>query len=371
MITLAKGFGIAAAILLASNNAFASEALDALVAKAQKEGGLRAQVIDTAAPEAGKIAAAFAKRFGLSGVTVAVENESTVFQKARTAIQSGGTPDFDVMVGEDGNIFSFIKAGLLVKVDDWRQILADLNPAVASGKVKPEQVSGDPFTGYGFLTATRDEAMLYNTNLIKPADLPKTHLDLADPKYKGKFSLPPWSTTFTLGILLYPQDTWVQGVDAIGKNAGAVLFPQESLNRILQGDFAFSPMHYLYYVTAKAKNPNIPLGVMPFHDAIFTYRVFYGVPQHSQHPATAALFALWMTSDETRALLQPSLYQENLLTGQTPADDTMRGLMKDSGAKVLSWFSSPEAQSKFEWVTTTDEGKMYNQAIGQGMTQRK
>jgi ABC-type Fe3+ transport system substrate-binding protein len=371
-MTLAKWLVLSAVIVFAAGNAAAaSKSLDALIAEAQKEGGLRAQIIDTAGPEAGKIADAFSKRFGLSNIAIATENESTAFQKAETAIRTGSAPDFDVMVGEDGNVFSFIKKGFLTKIDDWQAILTALNPNVGSGKVKPDQVSPEPFRGYGFLVATRDESIIYNSRLINASDLPKTHLDLANAKYKGKFNLPPWSTTFTLGMLIYPRDSWVQSVDAIGKNAGAVLFPSVGLNRILQGDFAFAPMNYLYYATAKARDANVPLGASFFKDGIFTYRVLYGVPNRSKHPASGILFALWMTSDESRELMRPSLYQENVETGHTELDETVRASMKASGARVLGWFADAKAQSEFEWLTTTNDGSKYNQAIGQGLTQRK
>jgi ABC-type Fe3+ transport system substrate-binding protein len=372
LVMFAKPLAISAVLILAANNALADpRSLDALVAEAQKEGGLRAHIIDTARPEASKIADAFSKRFGLSNVTIGIENESTAFQKARTAIKAGSAPDFDVLVGEDGNFFSFIKEGLLRKVDEWQEVLAAVNPAVSSNVVSPDRVGPGPFSGYAFLFATRDEALIYNTRLINASDLPQTHLDFANPKYKGKFTLPPWSTNFTPVILVYPKDSWLQSVDAIGKNAGAVLYPQEGLNRMLQGDFAFSLMHYFYYSTAKAKDPNVPLAATFLKDAVFSFRVLYGVPTRSKHPASATLFALWMTSDGSRELMQPSLYQANVETGQTKLDEAVRAALKASGAKVVSWFADSKSQAEFEWVTTTDDGKKYNQAIGQALTQRK
>jgi hypothetical protein len=160
-------------------------------------------------------------------------------------------------------------------------------------------------------------------------------------------------------------------VDAIGKNAGAVLFPLEGSNRIVQADFAFAPMNYLYYATMKGKDSGASIAVSFFKDAIFTYRVLYGVPKGAKHPASGMLFALWMTSDDARALLGPSLVQENVETGQSQLDEEERAAMKASGAKVLGWFVDAKAQSEFEWITSTDEGKKYNQVIGQGLTQRK
>lgn len=367
---LAKCFGISMAFVFAAS-AVSAAPLDDLIAQAKKEGGLHAQIIDQAGPEASKIAAEFSKRFGLSDVTVGGENETTAFQKAETAIRVGSAPDYDAMVGEDGNVFSFIQKSLLTKVGDWQDRVTALNPAVSSGKVKPDQISPGAFNGYAFLSATRVEALVYNPRLINAADLPQTHLDLADPKYKGKFNLPPWSTTFTLGSLIYPKDRWAATVDAIGKNAGAVLFPLEGSNRIAQGDFAFAPMNYLYYATMKGKDPSAPIAVSFFKDDIFTYRVLYGVPKGAKHPASGMLFALWMTSDDARAMMRPSLAQENVETGQLASDEEARAAMKASGAKVLGWFVDSKAQSEFEWITTTDDGKKYNQIIGQGLTQRK
>lgn len=367
---LAKCLGLSIALISIASTVSAAS-LDDLVAQARKEGGLHAQIIDQAGPEGSKLAAAFSKRFGLTDVSVGGENETTAFQKAETAMRVGTAPDYDAMVGEDGNVYSFIKKGLLQKADDWQARVAAINPAVSGNKVTADQVSPGPFAGYAFLTATRVEAIVYNPRLIKEADLPHTHLDLADAKYHGKFNLPPWSTTFTLGSLIYPKDSWAQTVDAIGKNAGAVLFPLEGSNRIVQGDFAFSPMNYLYYATMKGKDPTAPIAASFFKDGVFTYRVLYGVPKGAKHPASGMLFALWMTSDEARVLEAPSLVQENIETGQTAADQEERALIKASGAKVLGWFVSPEAQSQFEWITTTDEGKKYNQVIGQGLTQRK
>jgi ABC-type Fe3+ transport system substrate-binding protein len=367
---LAKCLGISVALVVAAGTVSAAP-LDDLIAKARKEGGVHAQIVDQAGPEANKIAAAFAKRFGLSDVTIGGENETTAFQKAETAMRVGSPPDYDAMVGEDGNVFSFIKKGLLTKVENWQEGVTAVNPAVSSGKITADQVSPGAFSGYGFLTATRVESIVYNPRVITTADLPRTHLDLADAKYKGKFNLPPWSTTFTLGSLIYPKDSWAQSVDAIGKNAGAVLFPLEGSNRIVQADFAFAPMNYLYYATMKGKDSGASIAVSFFKDAIFTYRVLYGVPKGAKHPASGMLFALWMTSDDARALLGPSLVQENVETGQSQLDEEERAAMKASGAKVLGWFVDAKAQSEFEWITSTDEGKKYNQVIGQGLTQRK
>jgi hypothetical protein len=65
------------------------------------------------------------------------------------------------------------------------------------------------------------------------------------------------------------------------------------------------------------------------------------------------------------------LFKRILKKGQLSWRKKNRAAMKASGAKVLGWFVDAKAQSEFEWITSTDEGKKYNQVIGQGLTQRK
>lgn len=342
-----------------------------MIARAQKEGALRAQIISTASPEANKVKQAFLKRFGLGiNVEISFGNESTEFQKAETALKTGGVPAFDVMNGEDGNNLNFINQRFMTKIDSWPALLAEINPQVRAGKVKPEEISPEPFTGFSFLLGNRNKVLLYNTKLVSPDQLPQTYLDLADPKHKGKFAVPPWSSTWEMGRLVYPQDKWLQTVDTIGKNAAGVMTFAASLERILLGDIMYGQSNFEYVWSTKAKDPSAPLGFKIFKDATFMNRVLYAVPLRSRHPAAATLFALWMTTDEARTLLRPAHFQENLEVGQTDMDLQMRESIKASGTKIVNWFSNEEARAQLKWLSTP-EGKKYSEAIGRALTQRK
>jgi len=349
----------------------AGSALQQLIAKAQQEGSLRAQLLSTAAPESDKIKAAFLKKFGLNiNMEIGWGNESTEFQKAEAAMKSGAAPDFDVMFGEDGNNLNFINQGLATKIDNWEELVAAVHTTVQEGKVKPEQVSPAPFTGYSLMQGNRVKVMLFNPRLVTADQIPDTYEDFANPRFQGKYTVPPWSSTWEMGLLVYPRDHWLQVVDAAGKNAAGVLHFEGSLDRILSGNLPFAQSNSHYYYEVKSRDASAPLDLKFFKDMSFMNRVFYMVPAKSRHPAAGTLFALFMTSDEGRTLERPAHFSENIEFGQLDVDDKDRQGIAQSGGKVLSWFSTPEAQQQLQWVTTP-EGKQYSEAISRALTQRK
>ncbi|MBM3513794.1 MAG: extracellular solute-binding protein [Alphaproteobacteria bacterium] len=96
------------------------------------------------------------------------------------AIKSGVPPGMDLFW--TGAAAELIPPGAVQKVN-WVEELG----------VRPELQLGE----YGIRTHDGHPAVLtYNTRLVKPEDLPKSYLDLLDPKWKGKIAMPrtsaPW-----------------------------------------------------------------------------------------------------------------------------------------------------------------------------------
>jgi len=365
--------GILVLGLMISQTASAAKAsaLDDLIKAAQKEGALVAQINSTASGEANKIIRAFLKRFGLKlDMKISWGNESTEFQKAEVAMKMGNAPRFDVLFGEDARHLSFINQDLIKNVDNWQAVLREINPLVKEGKVKPDQISPAPFAGKSFLFGSRIRVLLYNPNLITKDELPNTYAEMGDPKYKGKYAVPPWASTWELGILAYPKDKWLQIVEAAGRNAAGVMYYSRSLGRILAGNLAFAQNNAYPYFRVKAKDSNAPIGFKVLKDATFMLRLLNGVPSRARHPASGALFSLWMTTDEARLLMRPSYFAENIEVGQTDIDIEERKLIAESGTKLVSWFSNKEARERLRWIVSP-EGKKYSKKMLRGLTQRK
>jgi iron(III) transport system substrate-binding protein len=71
--------------------------------------------------------------------------------------------------------------------------------------------------------------MVYNTDKLKPSQLPRSILDLADPKWKGKLALAPTETDFqpivTAVAARYGQAEALKWLEAIRVNAGSHIYP--------------------------------------------------------------------------------------------------------------------------------------------------
>lgn len=67
--------------------------------------------------------------------------------------------------------------------------------------------------------------------------------ELADPKYKGKWTQPPWTSDWDiapLGFADLDKGKWLEIVRKAGKNAGAVQHALTGVERMLLGEYAFA-----------------------------------------------------------------------------------------------------------------------------------
>ena len=105
-------------------------------------------------------------------------------------------------------------------------------------------VSPAPFTGYSLMQGNRVKVMLFNPKLVTADQMPDTYEDFGNARYRGKYMVPPWSSTWEMGMLVYPRDQWLNVVDDAGKNAAGVLHFEGSLDRILSGDLPFAQSRF-------------------------------------------------------------------------------------------------------------------------------
>ncbi len=355
-----------------TQSAKGKQLLDSLIARARQEGALDATITSSGAKVAPDVVRAFKGRFGLD-IKIhldVVGGESRKFKKLQATLKAGARPPFDTLQGGGDNNTELIEQGLAIPVDNWKLLLAAINPLVSSGQVKPEQISPPPFTGYSLLWANRTKSLLYNTKLISKNDIPKRRADLADPKFKGKFPVPPWTSAVQLGVLVYDKNEWLKIVDGMGKNAAAVLRFSASLERMLLGEFEFAPQNTYYIWQTKAKDANAPLGQHWFEDYTAMTSLFYIVPVKARHPAAGTLFALWMTTPEAQGIVQSAAFHPNVRYGQSDLDRAVRKSLKDSGSKLVTWYDSPKTIKVLKWFGTK-EGRKYRSLLTKAQTQRK
>ena len=247
-------------------------------------------------------------------------------------------------------------------------LLAEINPQVRSGKVRLEQLSPGPLKGYGFAYISRVKALLYNPKLISREKLPKTHAELADPKYKGRWTQPPWTSHWNIGPMVFPElgkDKWVDIVRKAGKNAGAVQPESAGVQRMLLGEYAFGLGGTYYVFRYRAKDPQAPLAVTYFEDYNPVQTSFYVVRKGARHPAAATLFAMWMGTPEAESIWQPAVFYTQLWGG-SDIDRKVRQLREQSGAKYVDYLSTKKGLDFLKWFRTK-EGRKYKQALSRAI----
>ncbi len=345
-----------------------------LIARANQEGALEAEVTDSAMPAAGAIRDAFVNRFAPLGLNIAVNisagQQPQIWANMETTVAAGGTPTFDAMLGQDDTeVLPRLKDGMLQPMANWQELLAAIDPLVADGTVKAEDRSPGPLAGYGIHFDDRLKIILFNPEVMPKDQLPKTYLDLADPRYKGKFAVPPWATTYNMGALVYGKERWLDTIAQIGQNASGVATYAQGAQQILARQIAFQQDNLGDYFTQKSLGANVPVDFTWFSDFTGLNRQYYVIPQRARHPAAATLFAIHMSTDEGRAAWGPAYVAVNIKTGHTAIDDQIRQSIADSKTKVVDYFSTPEGQALAEWFDTP-EGEAYVDRLTKALTRR-
>jgi len=338
--------------------------LSELIAQARQEGAVNAIVnVPTSPKTAPKLAAAFNKRFGLDiQVTIIPTSTTRHYPKAAAATKAKLVPTYDAIVSSAKNNIALVAIGGVQKIDGWETLLAEINPLVGSGNVRPKQISPDPFSGYAFQYVSFLKGLIYNPNLISKEELPKTHAELANSKYKGKWTQPPFASHWDVGPLVFPdipKEKWLEIVKEAGKNAGAVQQESAGVQRVVLGEFAFAPANTYYYLRAKAKDSQVPLEITYFKDYNPVVGLYYVVRKGARHPAAGTLLAMWMGTPEAKAVWQPDTFATQFLWGEGKLERKVRQYLQESGAKVVNPIDTQKGVELLRWYGTPEGRRLY------------
>ena len=353
----------------AADDAANARLLSELVQKANQDGQLVATVQSSwGRAILPRLTDAFKKRFGLSiDVSVSPIASARQFPIEIAATRAGGPPTYDVMQGDDAETIQLTGAGGVQPVANWRELLAAVNSDVALGKIKVAQISHGPFEGASFHFMANIKQILYNPRLITPADLPKVHADLGDPKYKGKFTQPPWTSHWEVAPQVFDKqqrDKWLDVVRAAGKN-GTVLSEVEGASRVVLGQYAFVLAQDAYLRQVLAKDPQAPIAGTFFQDYNELNGVYYSVRTRARAPSAATLWALWMTTADAQAIWQPENKSFQPF-GSSDIDVAERNTVAQSGAPVIGYLDNDRTIALLRWQQTP-EGTRYLAAIAKAI----
>jgi iron(III) transport system substrate-binding protein len=240
---------------------------------------------------------AFEKKYGIK-LQLWRSSSEDILQRAVVEAR-GGRFDVDAIETSAAEMESLHREQLLAEVKSPH--IADLSPAAL---LPHREWIGDRLN---LITAA------YNTDLVRPADLPKTYDDLIDPKWKGKLGIEADdSIWFGALITALGEEKGLKLFRDLVRANGVSLRKGHTLlsNLVVSGEVPFTLTAYQYKVEQLKKSGApiewtvIPPGISRFLGT--------GVMRRAPHPHAAILFLDFMLSDAQRLLLDRDFTPTNM-----------------------------------------------------------
>jgi iron(III) transport system substrate-binding protein len=299
-VVLGSRPAIALLLLVALSGTIASTAmvraqnaeLQRVIAGAKSEGG-KLNIINQSVADPNFIngvAAGMTKRYGFP-ITLNIAPGPTPSALAPQLVQefqSNRASSTDIFLGDDVNAMVQVSAGAALEVN-WKA----LDPAVLDEALGP----GNQFLR---LASRIIGCVWYNTDLVKPNDVPKTLNDTLNPKWKGRIA----STSFIAGFreaagLFGMEKEMIDYLKALEQSGNLAGFLRgAAAERIASGEFAMMVVGPGEYSVVKQQKRGAPVAFTILQEMPFISYWAMDIPKNSAHPNLAKLFALYMSTRE-------------------------------------------------------------------------
>ncbi len=231
-------------------------------------------------------------------------------------LQEGSSSPADVFYTENTPVLEALRE---------KGLLAPVAPAtLAAVPSRYDSTQGD-WVG----VSARVSALVYNTSLVKPSQLPSSILELAEPRWKGKVGFAPSETDFQPLITaivkldgLATAERWLRGLQANGKT-----YPDNEavVAQVNNGESAVGLINHYYWFRLRAE-----LGQGGMHSALHYYAAGdpgdlvdvsgAAVLRSSSHQAAAQRFLAFLVSRAGQETIARShSYEYPLRPGVAPA----------------------------------------------------
>lgn len=327
--------------LLALGGVFAAVSSGAVWAQAVNVDGAKKEgkviVYGAQVPQAMKpLHAAFQQKYGIQ-VEYWRGSSTKVSERALTEWRAG-KPGFDVVEGNRGVQLIMRDEGLFQKF------------VPPSGEKMPAKFKEKD----GMITPWRvlPISILYNTNMVKPAELPKTFDDLLQPHWKGKLTMPDPTRHTTTAQFLWnlkeiKGDKWLDLVKGL---AGQKPLLVESLapvtTTIIKGE---APIGITYIKYVKQYKGPVSYVLM---DKYLSDPNYMSVSAKPMHPNAAKLYVEFVVSPEGQKLaaeegefvMYPGIYPPikdaekvapNMLFMENPSEEEFKKLMTSTFREIF------------------------------------
>ncbi|HEY7065387.1 MAG TPA: ABC transporter substrate-binding protein [Chloroflexota bacterium] len=308
--------------------AAASPAMQALIDGARREGQLNLVWGETTAGGVDampRLTAGFNRLYGLNLDVRFTPGPSMPSMAAKIAdeYRAGRPASSDVMVGFGGHIVSLVQADALEPVD-W---------ASWAPNVQEPRLTGRGGRAVTFQTSL--QGLSYNTERVRPDEVPKTLEDLLKPQYKGRIASTPYASGFDRLPVpeLWGEQRTLDFVRRFADQLGGLIRCLET-QRIVSGEFDMLALDCSPSNTLSAKAKGAPVDYAILSDAPFAQLLYMAVPKNAAHPNAAKLWINYMLSREG----QDVIYDTNFIDSHlVPGSKTAPWIaqLQAAGGKIM------------------------------------
>jgi iron(III) transport system substrate-binding protein len=227
-----------------------------------------------------------------SGVNVKFLTGNDAELRERIAAE-GDETEADVYITVDaGNLWRAAEDGLFQPIHST--ILDDAIPA----EYRDSQDSW-------FALALRLRTIVYNTNLVKPEDVPTTYEELADPKYKGKLCLRNSSEDYQQSLVASMiaadgEDEVREVLKGWAANADIYANDIDLLNSMAAGACEIGVVNHYYLARLLEDKPDLPIKLIWAEQdgrGVHVNVSGGGVTKYAKHPDLGQQFLEWLATD--------------------------------------------------------------------------
>ena len=243
--------------------------------------------------------------------------------------QKAGRKAFvDVVLGGTGQVSFYVKNKIMIPVD-WASLMPQVPKSIQAKIISPDR---------GIVNVvTRVPTIVYNSNLIKAKDAPKSLKDLLDPRWKGKIASTPYAAGF--GVLgdsgRFGKAGLMKYAEALADNLGG-LMRCSSYDRILSGEFWIFALACQPGNVRKLIEKGAPLAQSLPSDALNIEYYHFGIPKNSINTNAAKLYiAYWLTKPGQKLLFDVMYDDLHYLKGSQTAKLIAKVRMESGGAKIF------------------------------------
>ncbi|MBO9096728.1 MULTISPECIES: iron ABC transporter substrate-binding protein [Rhizobium] len=234
-----------------------------------------------------------------TGIKVTVRNGSDM-QFANQIIEEGAASPADVFLTENSPAMVLVDAaGLFAPID--ADTLAQLPETFKAADGK--------WTG----VAARTTVFAYDKTKLKEADLPKSMMDLADPKWKGRWGASPGGADFqaivSAFLELKGEAETAKWLKALKENATSYKGNSVAMKAVNAGEIEGALIYHYYWFGDQAKtgenSKNVALHYFKNQDPGAFVSISGGaVLASSQHQKEAQAFIKWITGKGGQTVLR-------------------------------------------------------------------